>query len=580
MAPSRPRKSPGLSNYPACDEQVKALAADLWGSDRAPAKVTERRVGKGRIIWGGELSPAPAAETTEQPQFGSAQWIWYPEGNPAVAAPPGKRYFRRVVTLDAGSRIVSARLVMTADNDFVCYINGRRVGNGDNFSQAYTMNVASALKPGENLIAVDATNWTDIPNPAGLIGLLSIKLGDGRTIVVPTDQSWEASRKAARGWNSSTKAPQGWIAAVQLGPLGMAPWGEIGAGPAVEEVFPAMTAAYQWLGKNGLPQDFHVLVAAQDARVLRYTHRRIGEADVYFVANGAAEECLAVCSFRVAGKQPELWHPETGSIAPLMQYEEKGGCTNVPLRLGPTESVFVVFRGPADAASHIVSPVPIDPIRNEATMPSCFLLKTADGRSHEIDARGLAKPQEIGGPWEVAFDPKWGGPAKVTFEKLEDWSKRAEEGIKYYSGTANYRTTFKVDAEALKLPHARWYLELGKVAVMAEVRLNGQDLGIAWKAPYRVDATKALKAGENILDVKVVNLWINRQIGDEHLPDDCDRNADGTLKRWPSWLQEGKPSPTGRYTFSSWKLWKKGDPLQESGLLGPVTLRQAVRIEW
>lgn len=156
-------------------------------------------MGKGRIIWGGELSPAPAAETTEQPQFGSAQWIWYPEGNPAVAAPPGKHYFRRVVTLDAGSRIVSARLVMTADNDFVCYINGRRVGNGDNFNQGYTMNVASALKPGANLIAVDATNWTDSPNPAGLIGLLSIKLGDGRTIVVPTDQSWEASRKAAQG---------------------------------------------------------------------------------------------------------------------------------------------------------------------------------------------------------------------------------------------------------------------------------------------------------------------------------------------------------------------------------------------
>ena len=124
----------------------------------------------------------------------------------------------------------------------------------------------------------------------------------------------------------------------------------------------------------------------------------------------------------------------------------------------------------------------------------------------------------------------------------------------------------------------RWYIELGKVAVMAEVRVNGKDLGIAWKPPYRVDATKAVKPGDNVLEVKVVNLWINRQIGDEQLPEDCDRNADGTLKRWPAWLQEGKPSPTGRYTFSSWKLWKKGDPLQESGLLGPVKLHQAVRI--
>ena len=92
--------------------------------------------------------------------------------------------------------------------------------------------------------------------------------------------------------------------------------------------------------------------------------------------------------------------------------------------------------------------------------------------------------------------------------------------------------------------------------------------------------TPALASGDNVLDVKVVNLWVNRQIGDEQLPDDCDRNANGTLKSWPKWFQEGKPSPAGRYTFSSWKLWKKGDPLQESGLIGPVTLRQAVRIGW
>ena len=188
-------------------------------------------------------------------------------------------------------------------------------------------------------------------------------------------------------------------------------------------------------------------------------------------------------------------------------------------------------------------------------------------------------PLEIGGPWQVAFDPKWGGPAKVVFEKLDDWSTRAEEGIQYYSGAACYQKTFSVGAETLKQPHSRWYLDLGKVAVMAEVRLNGKELGIAWKPPYRLDVTEALKPGENLLDVKVVNLWINRQIGDEQLPEDCDRNRNGTLKSWPAWLQEGKPSPTGRYTFSSWKLWKKGDPLQESGLLGPVTLRQTLRFE-
>ena len=109
---------------------------------------------------------------------------------------------------------------------------------------------------------------------------------------------------------------------------------------------------HQWLAKDGLPPDFHA------DRPLRYIHRRIGEADVYFVANRAAEDCAAVCSFRVAGKQPELWHPENGSVTPLMGYEEKDGCTHVPLRLGPTESVFIVFRRPADAASRIVIVMP------------------------------------------------------------------------------------------------------------------------------------------------------------------------------------------------------------------------------
>jgi hypothetical protein len=115
--------------------------------------------------------------------------------------------------------------------------------------------------------------------------------------------------------------------------------------------------------------------------------------------------------------------------------------------------------------------------------------------------------------------------------------------------------------------------------VIAAVRLNGKDLGILWKPPYRVDVTGALKAGENTLEVKVTNLWANRMIGDEGLPEDSQRNPNGTLKEWPQWLLEGKPSPTGRYTFTAWRLWNKDDPLIESGLLGPVTLRVAERVE-
>jgi hypothetical protein len=123
------------------------------------------------------------------------------------------------------------------------------------------------------------------------------------------------------------------------------------------------------------------------------------------------------------------------------------------------------------------------------------------------------------------------------------------------------------------------YLDLGKVQVMAQVKLNSKDLGILWKSPYRVDVTDAVKAGENTLQVKVVNLWVNRMIGDEKMPEDSSRNANGTLKEWPQWIQEGKPSPTGRYTFTSWRLWKTDDSLLESGLIGPLTLHAAERLK-
>ncbi len=214
----------------------------------------------------------------------------------------------------------------------------------------------------------------------------------------------------------------------------------------------------------------------------------------------------------------------------------------------------------------------------EAREPGLYELTTASGSSQSVKIETLSPTVEIDGPWEVAFDPKWGGPEQVTFDQLVDWSKRSEDGIRFYSGAAVYRKTFAYPESELSGKTRRVVLDLGKVAVMAEVQLNGKQLGILWKPPFRVDVTDVLKSGDNSLEVKVVNLWINRMIGDEQLPDDSQRNPNGTLPQWPQWVQEGKPSPTGRYTFTSWRLWKKDDPLAESGLLGPVTLQASERV--
>jgi len=295
----------------------------------------------------------------------------------------------------------------------------------------------------------------------------------------------------------------------------------------------------------GVPPDFKA------TSNLRYIHKRLGDTDAYFVANPEAREVEAVCTFRVTGRQPELWWPDTGRTETAAAFSSKGDGTSVPLRLEPNGSVFVIFRnatGGQRAAATGKNWAEFMPLR------------------------------ELAGPWELSFPPKWGAPERVTLDKLVSWSEHRDPGVKYFSGTATYRTRFDRPEDARSADrNSRLFLDLGRVAIMAEVKLNGKDLGILWKSPFRVDITDAVKPGGNTLEIRVVNLWINRMIGDEQLLEDSDRKPNGTLNAWPAWLGRGKPSPSGRFTFTSWRLWKKDDPLVESGLLGPVTLQVAER---
>lgn len=110
------------------------------------------------------------------------------------------------------------------------------------------------------------------------------------------------------------------------------------------------------------------------------------------------------------------------------------------------------------------------------------------------------------------------------------------------------------------------------MASLAAVTLNGKYLGVAWKTPYQVEIGDVRIEGRNKLEIRVANMWVNRLIGDEHLPEDCERNASGLALKWPQWILDGKKSPTGRRTFASFHLWGKDDPLVQSGLLGSVRL--------
>jgi hypothetical protein len=180
------------------------------------------------------------------------------------------------------------------------------------------------------------------------------------------------------------------------------------------------------------------------------------------------------------------------------------------------------------------------------------------------------KPAPLSTPWTVSFPKGLGAPAQVTLTSLASLHTHRDEGVRHFSGTATYRTRFVWRPSGG--PGARTWLDLGAVHVMARVKVNGKDLGLLWRAPYRLDVTGALKPGANDLEVRVTNLWINRMIGDELLPEDSRRHGNGTLVEWPDWLEGTGPSPTGRHTFTSWRLWGKDGPLQISGLVGPVQL--------
>ncbi len=348
------------------------------------------------------------------------------------------------------------------------------------------------------------------------------------------------------------------------------------------------------------PPDFQQLTVSR-GYALRYLHRRIAGVDTYFVANpnsssSGSEGLVAECSFRVAGRQPEIWHPDTGQIEKPALWREQQVQTTLPLKFGPAGSQFVVFRNSASGLDPIqtatrdgLPEVWLDAtisanshIRLLAAKTGKYEFKTASGKFFQARRQVLPRPITVGGPWEVHFPSKGGAPERVTLEHLASWTKHPEPGVKYFSGTATYYKTFNVPAHFIR-EDQRLYLDLGRVQVIAEVMLNGLDLGILWKPPFETDISEVVKAGDNALEIRVVNLWPNRLIGDEQLADDCQwRRAEGgggqPLAEWPSWLVARQPRPTGRFTFTTWKHWTRDSPLLESGLLGPVVVRAVEQV--
>jgi len=278
----------------------------------------------------------------------------------------------------------------------------------------------------------------------------------------------------------------------------------------------AKTAREELEGLNIKP-DFQSESSDNPRGEINFIHRRGGGSDIYFVANRSTNSATVNCTFRVADKAPELWDAVSGEHHFAKAYSQADGMTKLPLKLNPCGSQFIVFREPSK--SH-----------------------PASKNQNAIDYAAI---KELSGPWMVAFDPKWGGPASVQFDSLVSWPDRAEPGIKYYSGTAIYRKDFEVPNSSA---NQKVLLDLGNVRELAEVKVNGQSCGVIWAPPFRVDITRALKPGLNQLEIEVVNFWPNRIIGDQFLPE------------------------AERLTRTNIRQLTRRSPLMPSGLMGPVRL--------
>jgi len=294
-------------------------------------------------------------------------------------------------------------------------------------------------------------------------------------------------------------------------------WGEVDDSAAMIRDIPARAA----LVAAQVRPDFEVLgLDNLGGGKIDFVHRRTDQADIFFVANRTHESQSFDASFRIAGRQPELWDPVTAEIRDATAYEQLAGRTEVPLTLPTHGSIFVVFRRP-------ISP-------------------SASGAAHsnELQLKTLAT---VDSPWQVDFDVACGGPVSpVVFERLASWTDQSDPKVKYYSGTAVYRTKFEIGAALV--PGKRYWLDLGDVENVAEVRLNGRQLGVAWTDPFRVEMTGPLREGSNDLEIDVTNLWPNRLIGDEQL------------------------LPDARTTKTNITKFTGNSPLLPSGLLGPVKI--------
>lgn len=282
--------------------------------------------------------------------------------------------------------------------------------------------------------------------------------------------------------------------------------------------------------------------------VCNYFHRHLPDnSDIYFVYNQDSVSHNLKYRFRTTGKIPELWDAVTGETRLSENYAIDSSTTTVDIPLEGYQSMFVIFRKKAG--------------QNELVAK-----KTSETTAkHEMN---------ISTDWKVKFMKEYGYDAETEFPTLMDWKESANDEIKYYSGTATYSKTVKVDKKLLDCK--KIILDLGDVQISAEIIINNRNAGVLWMTPFKKDITGMLKPGKNLIEIKVTNQWTNRLIGDERYPIQNGGyriERDLPKRKMPKWYTDNKPMPAGqRMTFCTGQFYKKDSPLISAGLIGQVKI--------